>query len=60
MTGFLDPTFSINGEVQASEMSIPFYINLHPQADATITPKEVLHHGLLWQVSNASSHQHLW
>ena len=49
MTGFLDPTFSINGKVQASEMSIPFYINLHPQADATITPKEVLHHGLLWQ-----------
>lgn len=49
MTGFLDPTFSINGEIQASEMSLPFYINLHPQADATITPKEVLHHGLLWQ-----------
>ena len=49
MTGFLDPTFSINGEVQASEMSIPFYINLHPQADATITPKEILDHGLLWQ-----------
>lgn len=50
MTGFLDPTFSINGNVQASEMSIPFYINIHPQADATITPKEILHHGLLWQV----------
>lgn len=49
MTGFLDPTFSINGDVQASEMSIPFYINLHPQVDATITPKEVLDHGLLWQ-----------
>ena len=49
MTGFLDPTFSINGEVQASEMSIPFYINFHPQADATITPKEILDHGLLWQ-----------
>ena len=49
MTGFLDPTFSINGEVQASEMSIPFYLNLHPQVDATITPKEILDHGLLWQ-----------
>ncbi|MFT7410262.1 MAG: LPS-assembly protein [Oleispira sp.] len=49
MTGFLDPTFTINGEVQASEMSVPFYINLHPQVDATITPKELLDHGLLWQ-----------
>ncbi|MFT4763394.1 MAG: LPS-assembly protein [Oleispira sp.] len=49
MTGFLDPTFTINGEVQASEMSIPFYLNLHPQVDATITPKEILDHGLLWQ-----------
>jgi LPS-assembly protein len=49
MTGFLDPTFSINGEVQATEMSVPFYINLHPQVDATITPKELLDHGLLWQ-----------
>ena len=49
MTGFLDPTFTINGEVQASEMSVPFYLNLHPQVDATITPKEILDHGLLWQ-----------
>ena len=49
MTGFLDPTFSINGEIQASEMSVPFYLNLHPQVDATITPKELLDHGLLWQ-----------
>jgi LPS-assembly protein len=50
MTGFLDPSFSINGKLQAEEISIPFYINLHPQADATITPKELLDHGLLWQV----------
>lgn len=49
MTGFLDPTFTINGEIQASEMSVPFYLNLHPQVDATITPKEILDHGLLWQ-----------
>ena len=49
MTGFLDPTFTINGEGQASEMSAPFYLNLHPQVDATITPKELLDHGLLWQ-----------
>lgn len=49
MTGFLDPTFSINGEAQAAEMSVPFYLNLHPQVDATITPKELLNHGLLWQ-----------
>lgn len=50
MTGFLDPTFSINGEAQATEISIPFYLNLHPQADATITPKQILDHGLLWQL----------
>ena len=49
MTGFLDPTISLNGEFQAEIMSLPFYINLHPQADATITPTEILDHGLLWE-----------
>jgi LPS-assembly protein len=49
MTGFLDPTIVINEKLQAEEISLPFYINLHPQADATITPKELLDHGLLWQ-----------
>jgi len=49
MTGFLDPTISINGEIQAEEISTPFYINLHPQADATITPTQLLDRGLLWE-----------
>lgn len=49
MTGFLDPSFSINGEVQASEISTPFYWNIHPQADATITPRQLLDRGLLWE-----------
>jgi LPS-assembly protein len=49
MTGFLDPIISINGEVQADEISTPFYINLHPQADATITPTKLLDRGLLWE-----------
>jgi len=49
MTGFLDPYFTINGEVQASEISTPFYLNIHPQADATITPRQLLHRGLLWE-----------
>jgi LPS-assembly protein len=49
MTGFLDPYFAINGEVQASEISTPFYWNIHPQADATITPRQLLNRGLLWE-----------
>lgn len=49
MTGFLDPTISISSEFQTEVVSLPFYINLHPQADATITPTEILDHGLLWE-----------
>ena len=49
MTGLLDPTFTINGKFQAEEMSIPLYLNLHPQADATITPTKLLDRGVLWE-----------
>ena len=49
LTGFLDPTIAINGEGQAEEIRLPFYINLHPQMDATITPHHVLDHGVIWE-----------
>lgn len=49
MTGLLDPTITINGKFQAEEISIPIYLNLHPQADATITPRQLLDRGLLWE-----------
>lgn len=56
MTGFLDPSISISsklgGEVntlQAEDIQIPFYINIAPQMDATITAHHVLDHGMLWE-----------
>lgn len=48
-TGFLDPVILLNGEFQATEIATPFYWNIHPQADATITPRQLLHRGLLWE-----------
>ncbi len=47
LTGFLDPTIAINGEGQAEDIQLPFYLNLHPQLDATITPHHVLDHGVI-------------
>ncbi len=49
LTGFLDPTIAINGEGQAEDIQLPFYLNLHPQMDATITPHHVLDHGMIWE-----------
>lgn len=49
LTGFLDPTIAINGMGQAEDIQLPFYLNLAPNLDATITPHHVLDHGLLWE-----------
>lgn len=47
LTGFLDPTFSFTSKLQTKEFQLPFYINLHPQADATIAPHYVRDHGTI-------------
>ena len=43
-TGFLFPTFSYSGDDGLS-VSTPFYLNIAPQLDATITPHFVEHEG---------------
>lgn len=47
LTGFLDPNFSFTSKLQTKEFVLPFYINLHPQADATIAPHYVREHGTI-------------
>lgn len=47
MTGFLNPTVSLTTQFQAKEFQLPFYINIHPQADATIAPHYVQDHGTI-------------
>ena len=48
-SGFLDPTFTVNGKLQAEDIQLPFYLNLAPNLDATITPHHILDRGLLWE-----------
>lgn len=47
LTGFLDPQLSFTGKLQASDIRTPFYINIHPQMDATITPHYVRERGTI-------------
>ncbi|ASP37405.1 hypothetical protein CHH28_01330 [Bacterioplanes sanyensis] len=49
MSGFLNPEFSLNEDLQAEEIRLPFYLNLAPNLDATITPHHILDRGLLWE-----------
>lgn len=49
MTGFLDPSFTINGYGQAEDVQIPFYWNIAPNADATFITHHILDRGLLWE-----------
>lgn len=49
MTGFLDPKFTVNGKLQAEDIQLPFYLNIAPNLDATITPHHILDRGLLWE-----------
>ena len=48
-TGFLDPSFSVNGKGQLADFQAPFYINIAPNMDATIIPHHLLDRGLLWE-----------
>ncbi|MFY9179961.1 MAG: LPS assembly protein LptD, partial [Venatoribacter sp.] len=58
MTGFLNPSFSLNAKrrssgelvpsnVYVTEAEIPFYINIAPQYDATLTPHYIFEHGYM-------------
>lgn len=48
-SGFLDPSFSLNGNGQLEDLQTPFYLNLAPNLDATITPHHILDRGFLWE-----------
>ncbi|QQD24920.1 LPS assembly protein LptD [Venatoribacter cucullus] len=45
MTGFLNPSVAITSKLQAEDIQIPFYWNIAPNYDATITPHYVREHG---------------
>jgi LPS-assembly protein len=44
-TGFLPPTIGLQGKV-GTEILVPFYLNLAPNRDATITPRYMTQRGL--------------
>lgn len=48
-TGFLDPQIAVNGKLQAEDIQLPFYLNIAPNLDATITPHHILDRGLVWE-----------
>ncbi len=48
LSGFLFPSFS-NSNLHGTEIVVPYYWNIHPQLDATITPHNLSKRGLLLQ-----------
>lgn len=48
MTGMLPPSFGRSDD-HGTEISVPIYLNLHPQLDATVTPHNYSKRGLQWQ-----------
>lgn len=48
LSGFLFPSFS-NSNLHGTELVIPYYWNIHPQLDATITPRFMTKRGTLLQ-----------
>jgi LPS-assembly protein len=46
LTGFLAPSFGQN-EILGTMVSVPYYLNIAPQADATITPRIMSKRGLM-------------
>ena len=48
LSGFLFPSFS-NSNLHGTEIVVPYYWNIHPQLDATITPRNMSKRGLLVQ-----------
>ncbi len=58
MTGFLDPSVSFTGKLQAKDIQVPFYWNIAPNYDATITPHYVRDHGIAFE--NQFRHKTRW
>ncbi len=48
LSGFLFPTIGVS-EQHGTEIKIPYYWNIHPQMDATITPWNMTKRGLMLQ-----------
>lgn len=48
MSGFLFPDFSISDR-RGTEIFIPYYWNIDPQVDATITAHNMTRRGLMWE-----------
>lgn len=48
MSGFLFPTFGTSDE-RGTEFSVPYYWNIAPEMDATITAHNMTRHGLMWE-----------
>ncbi|MBE0482414.1 MAG: LPS assembly protein LptD [Bacterioplanes sp.] len=49
MTGFLNPQITLNGKGQGEDIQLPFYVNIAPNLDATITPHHILDRGIIWE-----------
>lgn len=49
MTGFLWPSFSRSNR-SGFEIATPYYLNLAPQADATLTPRYIDTRGMMYEV----------
>lgn len=49
MTGFLDPSLSFTGKLQAKDIQLPFYWNIAPNYDATLTTHYVRDHGIAFE-----------
>lgn len=57
-TGFLNPSFSFGGNGELETLQTPFYLNIAPNLDATVTPSYVNQHGWLW--GNQLRHKTRW
>lgn len=56
-TGFLFPSFGESSR-NGSEFSLPFYWNIAPNYDATLTPEYMSRRGVLWHIQGRQLSQH--
>lgn len=48
-TGFLDPDIALDGGLNLIDAQQPFYLNIAPNTDATLTSHYVKDHGFIWE-----------